>query len=98
MFDIAVSLLSVAHVVENLVRRHSTVRSLYLNHTMRNTEHEGACNSLIIITGSDTFSMSFTISVHFSCVVAIQVVVESNNEIISSLSQLTLLTEILEMR
>jgi hypothetical protein len=42
--------------------------------------------------------MSFTISVQFSCVVAIQVVVKSNGEIISSLSQLTLLTEILEMR
>jgi hypothetical protein len=65
---------------------------------MRNTEHEGACNSLIVITGSDTFSMSLTISVYFSCVVTIQVVVKSNGEIISSLSQLTLLTEILEMR
>jgi hypothetical protein len=42
--------------------------------------------------------MSLTFSVHFSRIVAIQVVVESNGEISSSLSQLVLLTEVLEMR
>jgi len=42
--------------------------------------------------------VSFSSRVDFSCVPAIQAVVESNFEIISSLGQMILLTEVLEMR
>ena len=101
MCFVSVSLLSVAIVLAHLIRRHRAVGSLHPDDTMRNTEHEGTCDSLFTgdcSAGSNTFSVSLTISVHFSRVVAIHVVVESNSEIISSLSQLILLTQVLEMR